>query len=123
MKTVFALRHVMGLLALGLLGGCVAERAPTNVYIIDQSGKGDANPQRIYTEEGSETTIIQKTVVPAQNAAQSSDYPKSSPCANPSSDMAIFEKRIRTDLKTIGKSDAEINAYIQNWKRENNYLC
>jgi hypothetical protein len=111
--------HVVAIVAFMVLSGCVAEKGPTNVYIIDQSAKPDPKARQLIEERTETTTIIQRPV-----SGQTLEiYNKGSSCNNPSSDMAIYEKRMRTDLKTIGKSESEINNYIQNWKRENNYLC
>ena len=111
--------HIVAIVAFIVLSGCVAEKGPTNVYIINETVKPDPKARQIIEERTETTTIIQRPAA-GQNVEI---YNKSSPCNNPSSDMVIYEKRIRTDLKTIGKSEAEINNYIQNWKRENNYLC
>ena len=112
--------HLVAIVALTIMSGCVAEKGPTNVYIIDQSVKPDARPRQVITEDRIETTTIIQRPAAGQNVEI---YNKSSSCNHPSSDMAIYEKRIRTDLKNIGKSESDINNYIQNWKRENNYLC
>ena len=42
--------------------------------------------------------------------------------AKPGSDLERTESRIRTDLKSIGKSDGQIETYLERWRCENSYL-
>ena len=114
-----SITRIFAIAALTFLGGCVSEKGPTNIYIMGQSEKPEPRTRQIVTEERIEST----TLIYRPGGQSAETLSKSSTCSNPSSDMAIFENRIRADLKNIGKSDSDINSYIIKWRRENNYLC